>query len=807
MPKLDGVNGKPPTRPANPLERDTSPASPPNPGPSRLQLIGEHFDGFKRVGNGYMALCPVHSDTRPSLSINEAPDGPILLYCHAGCPTKDIMTVTGLSFNNLRPDGPVPRLIAATYDYVDENGTLLYQVVRYRPKDFRHRVPNGKGGWTWCTKGVRRVLYRLPDLQASKPEDTIFIPEGEKDADILAKLGLTATTNAGGAKSPWTESYTESLHGRHVVLLPDNDPTGWDRVKDVARELHGKAASVKILELPGLPEKGDVTDWLEANGFTAELVKKNPPRLVGLRCKLQQQLRALVEQTEPWPSGGSVDVLSVAPVSKGQNGEALQVLTTGQQVTQPSESQGTEGHRVQHSTLATDWQVAPFPVEVFPKRLQPFPRSVAKAIPCPTDFVGVMMLPVLGTCIGRKRQIEVKASWSEFPQIWSCIVAQSGERKTAAFKVVTEPLRKRQRWLKQRYLKEMRAFKDLPPDERNEEDRPRLKQVLTTDTTIEALKIVLEGNPDGIIYPADEVSGWTRSMCQYKAGQGDDRQRWLSIWSGAQVVCNRVGRPEPIILDDPFVAVTGGIQPDCLGDIIDDGRQDGGAARLLLSYPDPLPNADWTEDTFQGVAEYEKVCGKLWNLPSLDTPQTIGRKAKELWIEWVNDHRRQKPPFHLRPVWSKAEGYSLRLALILFLLRKVCNETTADEVDEPSISGAIKLIDYFKCHARRVYACTADLGDNTRIGRALRWVKRRLVRGDTITARLAQMYRICNDADEAKKLFEDLEELGHGTVTEEAKGSVVFHLRGHPAPAPKQEAIHADMEATRAELAGGRRKG
>jgi hypothetical protein len=232
----------------------------------------------------------------------------------------------------------------------------------------------------------------------------------------------------------------------------------------------------------------------------------------------------------------------------------------------------------------------------------------------------------------------------------------------------------------------------------------------------------------------------------------------------------------------------GGIQPDCLTDIIEDGRQDGGAARVLFSYPDPLPMAGWTEDVLRGETDYEEACNRLWGLRHSDEPLTFGQRAKGIWIEWVNGHRRERPPRHLRPPWSKSEGYCLRLTLILFLLRQVCEETKAQEVDEASVAGAVQLIDYFKSHARRVYASVADQGDDGRIGRALKWMKRRLARGDTITARLAQMYRICNDSDEGKQLFLDLQELGYGTVTEEAKGSVFFHLKGHPTPAPKREA-------------------
>jgi putative DNA primase/helicase len=160
--------------------------------------------------------------------------------------------------------------IAATYDYRVKDSALLYQTVRLRnPKDFFQRRPDGGGGWINNLKGVRRVPYRLPDVLASG-DAVVIIVEGEKDADRLAALGLVATTNVGGA-SKWRDEYSEHLRGRRVAILPDNDDAGRAHSEQVARSLHGVAGEVCILDLPGLPEKGDVSDWLDAGGTVVEL--------------------------------------------------------------------------------------------------------------------------------------------------------------------------------------------------------------------------------------------------------------------------------------------------------------------------------------------------------------------------------------------------------------------------------------------------------------------------------------------------------------------------------------------------------
>lgn len=259
-----------------------------------------------KCGNGQRtAKCPAHDDQRNSLSIAEGEDGKVLLTCHAGCTLESIVAAIGLEMKDLFPDvgksakkssGPE---IVATYDYVDEAGKRLYQVVRYQPKDFRQRKPNGKDGWTWKLSDVRRVPYHLPQLiKAVADGNLIFVVEGEKDVAALEKLGLVATCNAGGA-GKWLDSHSKSLRGAHVAILPDNDEPGRKHAEAVKKSLKGIAASVKVIYLPGLPDKGDVSDWVAAGG-TAEELKAlvKPATNTGAKRPLGRKLRQDVNRSK-----------------------------------------------------------------------------------------------------------------------------------------------------------------------------------------------------------------------------------------------------------------------------------------------------------------------------------------------------------------------------------------------------------------------------------------------------------------------------------------------------------------------------
>ncbi len=159
---------------------------------------------------------------------------------------------------------------AKTYDYRDANGALRFQVCRYEPKAFRQRRPDGKGGWHWNLHDIEPILYRLPELLAVTADATIYVCEGERDVDTLAEHFLPATTAPGGA-GKWRETFNPTLKGRHVVILPDNDDAGEAHGEAVAQTLQGVAASVRVLKLPDLPAKGDVSDWLAGGGTAEEL--------------------------------------------------------------------------------------------------------------------------------------------------------------------------------------------------------------------------------------------------------------------------------------------------------------------------------------------------------------------------------------------------------------------------------------------------------------------------------------------------------------------------------------------------------
>ena len=238
------------------------------------------FDRVKRVGDGHAtARCSAHEDRVASLSLSTGDGGKVLLHCHAGCQTADIVEMAGLKLGDLFngvPAVPLTPVLTSRsassqtiYRYTDLDGATVGEVVRGPDKRFRQRRPDGDGGWEWKASQTP-VVYRWPEM-AAQPGDPIWVVEGEKDADLLHQHGLRATTNAGGA-GKWRLVHTSALSDLAppaVYVIPDQDVPGQRHASAVVEALTVAGLAAVVVQLSDSPDHGDVSDWLSA-GHTVE---------------------------------------------------------------------------------------------------------------------------------------------------------------------------------------------------------------------------------------------------------------------------------------------------------------------------------------------------------------------------------------------------------------------------------------------------------------------------------------------------------------------------------------------------------
>jgi DNA primase len=251
---------------------------------------------------------------------------------------------------------PPAEKIVAVYDYVDGQGLLLFQRLRYEPKDFRTRLLDEEGNWVWGIKdsnaNLQPVLFRLPQVIAAQ---TVVVVEGEKDAETASRLlpdGWAATTSPFGA-CQWREEYSAVLHGKQVYLCPDTDHSGLRHLIQVGMSLKGRAQEVRVIDLPKTVK--DLTEWVEQGGQAgqfAELIQQarlfdfprsnpddarvNVQDLKGALDKLLKLKGMQYEWKEPAQQGNltgvqmgliAQDVEAVFPEWIGVDGQGYKTLT------------------------------------------------------------------------------------------------------------------------------------------------------------------------------------------------------------------------------------------------------------------------------------------------------------------------------------------------------------------------------------------------------------------------------------------------------------------------------------------------
>lgn len=240
-----------------------------------LADLAGRLDRVTVKGDNLSARCPAHDDNDPSFTASIGATGAIVVHCHAGCDKADVLAALNVDAVDLFPAKATTtngdkRRIVKTYPYLDADGRLVAEVVRYSPKAFRQRRPDGRGGVEWKAP-AHMPLYRLPDvLRAVRDGFTVWICEGEKDADALQAVlpeGEVATTCAGGAKK-WKPQHTEVLAGADIIIVRDRDEPGKAHADAVAEALRPVAA-ITLCE----PFEGkDVFDHLHAGRTLDELV-------------------------------------------------------------------------------------------------------------------------------------------------------------------------------------------------------------------------------------------------------------------------------------------------------------------------------------------------------------------------------------------------------------------------------------------------------------------------------------------------------------------------------------------------------
>ncbi|TJZ40064.1 DUF3987 domain-containing protein [Priestia megaterium] len=434
------------------------------------------------------------------------------------------------------------------------------------------------------------------------------------------------------------------------------------------------------------------------------------------------------------------------------------------------------------NNLSHDTRFISFPSSLFPKMICDFIEETAKSLQCPNDFIGISALAVISTAIGNSRVIEAKSSWKESATLYCAIVAEPGSKKTPAISKAVSPLwRIQQQYTKEykdklenynlelaNYEKEIMEWKKSkaknPEHVPVKPTKPIYPQIIVGDSTMEALQDQLQQNQKGIIMVSDELISWVKSMNQYRSGS--DRQCWLSMWSNSPIIINRKTKDEPTVILKPHCNILGGIQPDVLIDLIQDGKNDGLPDRFLFTFPNSV-HAKWDEvELSESVMEnYSQIIEALhFDQYKENEPKIIkfSDAAKKNFINWYDDLidqiRCPYLPTHLQGYLSKMPGMCLRIILTLHTVKWICKETDSELlVDETTVTATTYLVnDYLIPHGKKVFNFVYGDKQTKLLLKCMDYIKRKGKKVDGglfITLRALHQAKICGSNTKSGDIF------------------------------------------------------
>jgi hypothetical protein len=681
----------------------------------RLVEALERYGCNPRSGS---ASCPAEGhfpDKNPSLSYGQGREGAVVT-CQRGCPVEDVlrplwMTTAdlfdeprsnGSSDETWTPAGPA----VAVYDYCDAAGRRVFRVTRTADKKFRQCRPDPteKSGWKWSIKDVARPLplYHLPKvLKAVAAGDRIVLCEGERDVLTLERLGFTGTTKAMGAGGiKWEEIDLAPLAGARVIVLPDHDADGTKYALGFLEAI-GNRADVRIVNLPGLSDKQDVSDWAEAGG-TAE--------------QLEELVAGNGASPDEWP-------------------EILELSDSG--------------------------PVEAFPSEELPPRVRAMVEAVAASSATPIDFPAGVALGAIAAIASRAVSIRpTRGDWKPPANIYFCAVLPSGEGKSPVHRELLGPLHEiekdwqdetREDIVAARTRKTVaeqvaeKATKDAGTGKGSlavaitlaqDADAivvPPTPRLLTMEPTPEALLRICAAAGGTIAVVSDEGGDVFQLTARYSASGAANLGIYVSGFEGRPYVSDRASR-EPVTIERLVLSLVLAIQPGVLDDLAREkaNRDRGFLARFLFCLPASHVGSRPTRRPEVPAEIREDWNGLLRRLAdevkSRSGPVVLelDDEAQEDWHTWCSTVEPRLHPDtgdlrHCVDWGSKAQAHVARLTALLHVAGEQPLETP---VVADTLWSAITLWEYFTTHAKRAFATMIE-AEELRIARKiLRWIER-----------------------------------------------------------------------------------
>ncbi|MGZ8928862.1 MAG: DUF3987 domain-containing protein [Methylobacter sp.] len=611
--------------------------------------------------------------------------------------------------------------LMASWTYRAMDGAPFGVVGRYQNGSDKKDIvpffkPNGSG-WTAGIELNSRPLFGLDKLAAQPKDKAVFIVEGEKAAAALQSLDIMALTSLGGSNAADKADWTPLNGYKMVYLLPDNDEPGEHYARDVYRALMGLESppAVKVLQLPNLPEGGDVVDWLqdhvpEWDGLT--------PFPASEKAWAVSEFNAQLRKAEPMPKDwlkGETQTLDSWP----ENPVEISIKLKPVQAFHP---------------------------ELLPKDLKPWVLDIAYRMQCPPDYVAVSAMIALSAIVGKKGLIRPKSKddWTVCPNLWGLNIGRPSAMKTPAANESLKPLQRLEIKTKEAYEKalelddtqsfidkEARALaekqaKKLIKDKKISDakqvllenpaklDKPTRTRYLVNDATIEKLGELLNENANGLMLYRDEISGFLKTID--REDRSNDRAFYLEAFNGlGRYTYDRIGRGT-IDIENLCLAILGNIQPGVLRPYLNQATKgttgdDGMIQRFqLMVWPDlnDWQHVDqWPDKEAKNTVFV--IFERLAEWKGFNEPARFSEEAQKRFDAWFFNLHQELRADDIPPAIESHFGkYKSLIPSLAVLIHLVDDENHSLTVGVDAVKRAIAWSEYLKSHTERVYSSALD---------------------------------------------------------------------------------------------------
>lgn len=366
-----------------------------------------------------------------------------------------------------------------------------------------------------------------------------------------------------------------------------------------------------------------------------------------------------------------------------------------------------------------------FPMWVFPNDIQRYIDGLRNSLNYKEDFLAVAFMFAVASLNGNKYKLRVKNGWTAATTFWFAVVGESGVMKTHPINQMVRPIKEIDKASKKIYDRLMEDYNKIDEKDKKRFPKPRFKQILIEDFTLESAHHAHDTNKRGLGLHKDELIGFLNDMNKYR--KGSDEQFWLESFNNSSYIVNRVTK-EPLMIDNIMINIIGSIQPTILNEVAGQANGNGMIERFLYTASEsniyPINSDDIDQSWISWYADVIINIDKFFQYVDHESTQVL-EMDKEAFAAFVAQdaalceiQRNDDETTGIKNYINKIKTYMPRFALLM-CVTDMCFTGCHAVVTAEHMRRAVALSEYFIKSARAVFAAGERSNEAAVVRRAM----------------------------------------------------------------------------------------